>query len=369
MKKILYIANYREGTGYSDAALGYIKSLDAVGFDVVARHIKMTNGRGDNLDFLDKFESKDTKNVDTVIYHSLPSEFAYKGGVKNIGMFAYETNNIAMTGWLENLKLMDEIVVFCNDQKKAIITSSPSINQDKIHVIGHATDINKYSKKYNKIDFNVADNCLIFYTICEWNPRKNMSALILSYFASFSRDDNVCLVIKTNNRQEAKNGIDHIKKMCGKYNNGDMYPEIVLISDRLSDEAVLGLHQSCDVYVSTSHGESWNIPCMDALGFGNLCIATNTGAFKDYLDAAGGISVDSYQSLAAGHGYNQNHLYSPYEQWDNISLPKLSNIFKSITNTKPYASLFSDDVRKKRSDFIKNNYSYQNIGNLLSKVI
>jgi len=38
--KILYIGNYRDGTGYGQAAEDYILSLDSVGANVVCRPLK-----------------------------------------------------------------------------------------------------------------------------------------------------------------------------------------------------------------------------------------------------------------------------------------------------------------------------------------
>ena len=41
--KVLYIGCYRDGTGWGNAAIDYILSLDAVGVDVVPRAIKLNN--------------------------------------------------------------------------------------------------------------------------------------------------------------------------------------------------------------------------------------------------------------------------------------------------------------------------------------
>ena len=46
--KVLYIGCYRDGTGWGQAAIDYILSLDAAGIDVVPRPIKL-NDRQINL--------------------------------------------------------------------------------------------------------------------------------------------------------------------------------------------------------------------------------------------------------------------------------------------------------------------------------
>ena len=43
--KVLYIGNYRDGTGWSQAAIDYILSMDFVGFNVVPRPIKLNSNQ------------------------------------------------------------------------------------------------------------------------------------------------------------------------------------------------------------------------------------------------------------------------------------------------------------------------------------
>ena len=45
--KILYLGHYKEGTGWSKAAIDYIMALDSVGVDVVCRNIKLTDRTGE----------------------------------------------------------------------------------------------------------------------------------------------------------------------------------------------------------------------------------------------------------------------------------------------------------------------------------
>jgi hypothetical protein len=110
---------------------------------------------------IDELEDNDLNNIDAVINHNLPNEFSYKGGVQNIGMFAYETNTVKYTGWLQNLYLMDKVVVFCGDQQRAL----PIDLQSKSFVLSHSIDTNKFDKTYELMDFDVPKNCVNFTTL------------------------------------------------------------------------------------------------------------------------------------------------------------------------------------------------------------
>jgi hypothetical protein len=66
-KKVLYISNFKDGTGWSNAAINYVLAMDSVGIDVVVRSIKLNDKEiappPRNLEL----EKKSTKNCDIVI--------------------------------------------------------------------------------------------------------------------------------------------------------------------------------------------------------------------------------------------------------------------------------------------------------------
>ena len=111
MEKVAFISVYKDGGGYSTAAIEHILSLDSIGVQVVPRHIKMTQTSGYVPDRILELEQNNLDNVDAVIQYNLPSEFVYKGNVQNIGMFDYETVSLPNNTWETNIKMMDKIIV------------------------------------------------------------------------------------------------------------------------------------------------------------------------------------------------------------------------------------------------------------------
>ena len=268
--KILYIAPYKDGTGYSEAALGYIESLYSIDVNVVSRDCPMTEPIDTAEDFLVETESKDLQNIDVIIQHNLPSEWIYKNSVLNIGMFAYETDKISNYEWIRNIKLMDHIIVFCSDQKDALINSG--IIEDNISVLPHVV---KSPKTEDKITLDLPQNCTKFYSILDFNRRKNIVSMILSYYNAFSSRDNVCLILKVNSSSKDKliKEIENIKQNSNIYKSKGKYPKIIILDNRLDSITMGKLHNYCDIYLSTSHGESWCLPATDALAHGNFVIA------------------------------------------------------------------------------------------------
>lgn len=369
--KVLFIAPYADGTGYSHAAIEYILSLDTVGVDVVSRPVKMTPTSGFVPDRIKKLEQKDLNNVDTVIQHNLPDQFIYQGGIQNIGLFDYETNSLPDNFWKDHLELMDKIVVPSDFQKNALDLVDKNLGA-KTHVVPHAVDVDKFNKQYDQIDFKLPTNTLKFYTISEYNKRKNLLTLLLSYFSIFNSDDNVVLIIKTTgDREQFKNVVEEVKRGCRRFKNHDRYPNVILINDYLTEDEMCSLHISSDIFVSSSRGEAFCLPAVDAMGFGNHIIVPYHTAFADYIDILPSISstairsslTPSFGSLDAPYG-----LYMAEELWYHVDIAHLAKIMhdKYLEN---YKEKDSADNKLKRSQAIVDIFNRTAIGTLLREAI
>jgi glycosyltransferase involved in cell wall biosynthesis len=329
--KVAYLAPYMDGTGYSKSAIDHILSLDSVGVTVVPRSVKMTPTSGEVPQRIKELEENDTNNVDVVIQHNLPSEFQYKGGVQNVGIFAYETSNFRNSIWPQHLSLMDKIIVSCQYQKDAVEKSCPKSTVEKTHVLMHPVDCSKFDNDYELMDFDVPKNCVKFYTIAELGRRKNLPGLIAAYYTAFSSFDNVLLIIKTHlpgrNSEQATKAVmaicHDLKKSMGKFTDMDYYPRIALLVDYLSDSHINSLHCTGDVFVSASHGEAICLPMLDAMGFGNPVIAPNYSAFSEYSTDKD-LLANTNETIVFGVNNAPQGLYTAGEKWGNISIPDLA---------------------------------------------
>lgn len=289
--KICYIAPYRDGTGYSNQAIHNMLALEAGGIDVVARSVKLSQSRNDELAAKIKhLENKNTDNVDAVIQHVLPHLFEYKSGLKNIGMFCWETTNFRRSNWSHCCNFMDEIWVPSIQNAQAVKDSNVTV---PVKIFPCACDITRFNNPHIPLNIpQLKDKC-VFYTIGEMTRRKNIVAILRAFYSAFSLRDDVVLVIKTNIPGKSSNEttdilrttIDDIKKSLHTYIRHSYYPPVVCITDFLPDNKLDQLHVACDVFVSASHGEAWGIPAHDAMGFGNPVILSNWGSFPELTDS------------------------------------------------------------------------------------
>lgn len=303
MKKIAYLSVFRDGSGYSHQSVHNMLALEAGGIDVVARAIKLSPTSNDDLaSKVAHLENKTTDNVDVVIQHILPHQFEYKAGVKNIGLMCWETTNFRRSSWGHCCNLMDEVWVPSTQNKQALLDSSVSV---PIKILPCACSVDRFNHKPEALKIDATNNKCAFYFVGEMTRRKNIVAILRSFYTAFSSRDDVVLVIKTNipgktpeeTLQVLRTTIDDIKKSMHIYIQHSYYPPVACITDFLPDSKLDRLHAACDVFVSPSHGEAWGIPAHDAMGFGNPVILSNWGSFPEltYSKAVDNWQPDSLQ--------------------------------------------------------------------------
>ena len=359
--KVAYLSNYHENSGYSIAAQNYIISLDKIGVKVTPRRISMTGTEGKIYPRIKELEDNDLYNTDVVIQHNLPSEFSYRGDVLNVGMFAYETDWFPWTNWKEHLHNMDEIINFCQDDVDATIKTCGEQVRYRTWCVPHALDFSKFRKDHAKYDFDLPHNCYKFYTIGEWNKRKNISSLVASYLKEFTSYDNVALIIKTSTHAKkiAESTIEEIKSSLNKFKDQALYPPIILIAQNLTEDYLNSIHQSCDCYVNSSNGESFCIPAFEALGFGNAALVPNYGPFKDFNFP---FTVKTHPTPVLGMNNSPPNLYTSDETWYKTDIEDMSNKMRSLY----------EDNRRNLIDYwdkIKSKLDFENVGNKLLRII
>lgn len=287
--KILYIGHYKEGSGWSNAAIDYILALDSIGIDVVCRNIKLTANEFNIPERILELESKSLNNIDYCIQHVLPHHLvSTQKFKKNIAFFVTESNTIKHTSWYQHLAQIDEVWV--PNQTNKEVLSRDGIK--KINIIPHTFDINKYSEKLNKLNLYSASNKFKFYYIGDLNDRKNIASIIKAYNSEFIGGENVCLVLKIKKHGVSPQVLydsfvkftDQIKGSLRIHKDKSFYPSEVIITADMNDAMINNLHYTCDCFISPSHGEGWSIPAFDAMVYGKTPICSNEGGPKEFID-------------------------------------------------------------------------------------
>tara|TARA_E500000331_G_scaffold356535_1_gene415164 strand:+ start:3632 stop:4822 length:1191 start_codon:yes stop_codon:yes gene_type:complete len=368
--KVLYIGCYRDGTGWANAAQGYILSLDKANVDVVPRFLKLNETQGEVDKRIVELEEKSSKNCDVVIQHVLPHYFDYNGNFdKNIGLYVTETSNCINTAWPERINLMDEAWV------PNLFMATEACKQSLIHtphyVIPHAFDLSKYQEEYEPLQIPEIKDKFVFYYIGEATRRKNIGAMLKAFHLEFAPNEDVSIVIKAHIPGQTpvvaenylKEMSDKIKEGLKLYQHSSMYHSEIFMGQYLTDEQIMRLHATCDCFVSASFGEAWGIPIFDAMALGKTPICTDSGGPKDFIQG-GGYLVQGRDEPCFGASDTFDEIYVGNESWSSPSIIEIMKKMRSAYEDKK--------TRQKKSvEGINTSYeySYSNVGKLMKDTL
>jgi len=352
--KVLYISHHREASGWGEAARNYILALDSVGVDVAIRAIRVGNPKTDIPQRILELEEKNISNCDVVIQHVLPKYMDYNGKLYNVGLYVTE-NDLLYTEWPAKLNLMDELWVPNHRMKHNHGACGVDVDT---YVIPHTFDYSRFSKIYPKIDLNTGGDFL-FYSIIDFNKRKNLSALIRAFNTEFTPNEPVSLVIKTNIpgvppeqcREIVIERINEIKKGLKLYDSIEKYKQEVIICGNMTDEQIMELHSTGDCFVSTSFNEAWNLGAFEAACIGNKVLANECDGHEMFL--TNDQLISSVPQKTFGMFDTFSDLGTSREFWYEPEIDVLENKMRKIYN----------GVSQESKDLSE--FSYQKVGNLM----
>lgn len=239
---------------------------------------------------------KQIDKYDTVIIHATPDIWPelkrqYSDVIKDkkvIGYTVWETSKLP-DDWVININnCVDEVWcpskynqdVFKNSGVNIPIKVFPHVFLKKELPSKECVNFEFYNKT-NSIDYN---DCYTFYNISELNSRKGVEDLVDSFCESFTKDDNVRLILKVHyknyDESNKKYCINMLNNIILKYKNP---PKIFYILNNLSEKELLGLHSIGDCYVSLCKSEGFGLTIFEAHKYGKDVITTGYGGQLDFL--------------------------------------------------------------------------------------
>lgn len=114
-------------------------------------------------------------------------------------------------------------------------------------------------------------------------PRKGIDVLLDGYTRTFTRSDDVALIIKdfgTNTFYRGQNYVEQIRW----FQQQPEVPEIIYIADELDEQQMNALYRACHVLVHPYRGEGFGLPIAEAMACGLPVIVTGFGAAMDFCD-------------------------------------------------------------------------------------
>lgn len=358
---ILFISCFRQYDGWGLAAKDYCRALSTVA-NVTVRNIFLSNQREKRLPpDIETLENTSYEKYDFVIQKCLPNLYYYDGRFKqNIGMMVFETE-LHNNSWFNNMNIMDKILVPSKQEKKWLDMKIKA----PVYNVSQPLDVSVATQRYQSLNDMMRDNKIFkFLFIGEAIQRKGIKELLQAYFAEFTVNDNTLLVIKTN--ANLTNEINQIRSSMRRFSYDTKYPQVFLISERISENDINSLHQDSHVFIMPSYGEAFNRPAAKSLLFNKPVIATvRTGMF-DYLNDDIAYPISSYTEQVFCETPPIPTLYTSDEYH---KIPSILSIRSCMRNAFDNKDLYMHKVENIKKADIAAKFSYESVGHNILRAI
>jgi glycosyltransferase involved in cell wall biosynthesis len=302
------------------------RALIAKGHEV---HLQSTNGYEHFPADLEPFKREKLEKYDMQIsytaMHNFPQYLSH--GVKNrFGLWNFETT-VLPQGFAKYYKATDKMIPSSAFAKKVFVDNG--VPDDHVVVVPHGINVEEYST--NEIyELKTKKKYKILANIAQPHVRKNINGLFEAYGKAFTKDDDVCLVVKVSakkvdtkyvqppivarNKRAARKIKQKLEEVAPKtkksytfdvdfwgiYNNfRKQFPnhaEVEIIDHFL--DSMVPLYNACDIVFSTTHAECFWLPGLEGMATNNLVIAPNWGGQLEYMNEHNSLLIDGEETRA-----------------------------------------------------------------------
>ncbi|HEY1430168.1 MAG TPA: glycosyltransferase [Stellaceae bacterium] len=277
--RVNYYGEVSDASGYGQAARLYVHALHRAGVE-----LSVVNTGSDLRQLEDPLVQSllgNNADADFNLFHGIPPFWARTAyPLRNvIALTVWETDTMPPQ-WRNPLTHAIDVWLPCNFNVEVFGRGlgRPPFRLPHPAPVGGPCDARPPAAGAEQLGVSTED--FVFYSIFEWQERKNPEGLIEAFLRSFSQEGDAVLILKTNPsaRAVATQAVERIRAASGSRG------QIVLCCEAWSEARISALHERGDCYVSLHKGEGWGYPLFEAACRGKPVVVTAYAGPLDYLD-------------------------------------------------------------------------------------
>lgn len=222
-----------------------------------------------------------------------------RGNKNRFGIWCYEFSgkNVLPSGFAKHYRACDHLCAPSNFAKRVFMESG--IPENGIKVIPHGIDTLAYQKT-STLDLHTKKSFKILANIAQNHLRKNIPGLLAAYGKAFSKQDDVCLILKAKDKPATMPFEVSLKDCLSNFNSKfPNHAEVKVFSEFVDDMS--DLYRSVDAVFTMSHCEGFYFPGLEGLAAGKVSIAPNWGGQVDFLNSENSLLIDGKEGRANPH--------------------------------------------------------------------
>ncbi len=233
--------------------------------------------------------------------------------------------------------------------------------EDQVIVVPHGVNLNTFNlisddeKKILRKKYKLQEDDFVLTNIGAMTQNKGVEALVAAYGILKKKYKKLKLILKDQSNLYNITANDRIKKLFNsefdkkfKIINDEMLKDIIIISENLNFEELKNIYSITDCYVSPYMAEGFNMTPLEAAACGTQIVVTKGGSTDDYFEECMGHQIESFEKKVGN---------------DTLLNPKMDSLIDILTNIINKA----DEMKLKRSNFVRKNFSWENVADQLKK--
>jgi glycosyltransferase involved in cell wall biosynthesis len=371
--ELVWLAPFHNPSGYTSEAFAFVQAL----LPHVALQLCNISSI-ESRDFVDgltpellsvlKSHLHDTVTADNkIVVFDFPAYTFQRppGAVYVIGRTMFETDSLPVA-WVDACSRVDEVWVPSAFNKKTF--QAAGVPHEKIRIVHAPVDTIFFDPATCSAQEITGKAGFNFLSMFEWSARKGWDVLLRAYFSEFTKEDNVCLYIKTYLLHTPDVDVQSIIQQkiltFATIQGFDMgkLPRYELITHQIPFRDLPSFYKTFDCFVLPSRGEGWGRPFSEAMSMGIPVIGTNWSGNTEFMN-----DDNSYLIPIEGLTEIDDPEIPFYKghHWAEPSIKGLRRIMREIFYNPEMAKNRGNQAR---NDMVKK-YSCAALGKELSSII
>ena len=219
---------------------------------------------------------------------------------------------------------------------------------EKVHVVPHPFTDDDLIHQCTQRPAKAHGGQKRFYSIGRWEPRKGFALLIAAFLKAFAPGDNATLTIKWSGsgmwpQYLTPDDALHVARTSFGATNGwdeeSAKRAVKLIPGRLPRSQIVGLHLQNNIYVSSSHGEAFNLSAFDAKLAGNRLVHVPWGGTADFAGA------DDVAVPYEMYPVHPSYRWESDAQWASFEVEHMARALRSAAELERFRENFHRDPK------------------------